>query len=1173
MQKGLHNLGKHTSWLYLVFILLWVPTAIRAQGPQQLNSCDLQDFAPTAPQTSSSPGGFGFYLANLPGELTPQYSWMGSPSITFFSDSTAHITGQVVNQLDNSRQWAVDMWLKDGVDYNTWTALGRDVKVEWAPQAAVDSNKQDWNFFEVDSLRSIVTGIPGTQYDGDTLYLSHNPPSRQFGFQMGVAANAKNGDFGISGWFLFSGSYTGHGDLNSTLSCGQSCEVELLAAIPTCLDDQSYEVSVSIGGSGNNYSIFDNLGNSLSGLTAGTYTFGPYNTSDTLVFTAKDDDLLFCEVSTRELYAFCDTGEVVLECPLSDWDTLPYSTGLYLVDIPGTTTPYFHWDYSGGMLTIYDDSTARITGRAYHIDNPNQQWDVNIWLIDQRDYAAWTALGRGVKVELAPPALVAANQQDWTFWEVDSMRSQVTGVPGTAFDGDTLFLSHNPPNRAVGFQYGVAANAKNGEYGISGWFLFTGDYTGHGDINAIAECGPDDCTLQLNSATASCIDNVSFSVDLDFAGSGNQYEISLLGGAVLDTVAAGAHTFGPFTSNQAIQLVIRDLDNPFCADTTALLLEDCSPLCDVAITNAVANCIDNVSFEVDLSFTGTGSNFEVSILGGAKLDTLSAGTYTFGPFVSTQGVQLVVTDLDMVDCADTTALLLEDCSLLCDVAIDTLFAQCVPSITTDSFQAVVGISGTTGPYRTIIEDIASQILLDTTLVSGIHTVGFYANSTQIRARVEDPDDPSCSAVSPLITADCTPVVDCDSMVIDSVWAVCVSNDSFEVFMAFQGQVTQPYRIQALQSVTFATVTLPGLSPGVYSLGRFVSGNGVSTFLAAENQTTCVKMGATVNLNCAGVFPPVNDSCANATPLNCGDVITGSFGGATNAGAPTARCAGVRPRGAGVWFSFQGDGNTITLSTCNSVPALNTQLFLYSGTCGSLTCEMANDDGTNCFGGTSELSFQTVVGTTYYIYLTDASTTGGDYTLEVGCTRSLQPNPVLISIGRTNLGNDLSWSMEEVGGLQGYVVERKLAGEDDFSEIAFVPAEGTIGDKVAYSHQDYDLHGEKVHTYRIRAEFRNDLPTFSEVKQVWVGILDRFHVGTLYPNPAEEVTHLEVQTDKAQPLQWKLYNMQGMELRSETIPLNKGEHTLDIDLQGLPQGSYRVVILGPEGPVHRTILVQ
>ena len=72
---------------------------------------------------------------------------------------------------------------------------------------------------------------------------------------------------------------------------------------------------------------------------------------------------------------------------------------------------------------------------------------------------------------------------------------------------------------------------------------------------------------------------------------------------------------------------------------------------------------------MDLSFTGTGANFQVSVLGGSILDTLSAGTYTFGPFASNQAIQLVVTDLDNVNCADTTVMLVKDCAPLCDVAI------------------------------------------------------------------------------------------------------------------------------------------------------------------------------------------------------------------------------------------------------------------------------------------------------------------------------------------------------------------------------------------------------------------------------------------------------------------------------------------------------------------------
>ena len=64
---------------------------------------------------------------------------------------------------------------------------------------------------------------------------------------------------------------------------------------------------------------------------------------------------------------------------------------------------------------------------------------------------------------------------------------------------------------------------------------------------------------------------------------------------------AGTYTFGPFASNQGVQPVVTDLANVNCADTTALLIEDCAApaICDVAITNAIASCIDTTSFEVN----------------------------------------------------------------------------------------------------------------------------------------------------------------------------------------------------------------------------------------------------------------------------------------------------------------------------------------------------------------------------------------------------------------------------------------------------------------------------------------------------------------------------------------------------------------------------------------------
>jgi hypothetical protein len=65
-------------------------------------------------------------------------------------------------------------------------------------------------------------------------------------------------------------------------------------------------------------------------------------------------------------------------------------------------------------------------------------------------------------------------------------------------------------------------------------------------------------------------------------------------------------------------------------------------------------------------------------------------------------------------------------------------------------------------------------------------------------------------------------------------------------------------------------------------------------------------------------PPANDLCDNATALNVGSggsvCIAGTNIDATNDGAPA--CPGGLPQvGPGVWYSFIGNGNTVTVSTC------------------------------------------------------------------------------------------------------------------------------------------------------------------------------------------------------------------------------------------------------------------
>ncbi|MDP5170712.1 MAG: hypothetical protein NWR72_10740, partial [Bacteroidia bacterium] len=349
---------------------------------------------------------------------------------------------------------------------------------------------------------------------------------------------------------------------------------------------------------------------------------------------------------------------VVQVCQLSDFTQAAFGHSIYLHYLPGAITPRYRWDTNGGIFTIYADSSARVTGRVFNDSLPNWQWDVDLWFVNQKDYATWTALGRDVKIEYAPSALVNANKQNWLFWEFDSTRSRLYGVPSTHFAGDTLLIRHNPPNREFGVQFGVAANAKNGNFGISGWFLFSGSYSGHGDINANAACGPAPCDV-VASATATCVTDSTFAATVTFTGSGGPFTISdNKGSTPLVVNTAGTYSYGSYANGDSVTISVADFLAVGCVVSTGSITADCTPpppTCTVAIDTASAACVTDTTFAITVSFTGAGPYTISDNKGTAPLTGLAGGTYTFGTYASNTVVTIYLTDPSAVACVDSVA--------------------------------------------------------------------------------------------------------------------------------------------------------------------------------------------------------------------------------------------------------------------------------------------------------------------------------------------------------------------------------------------------------------------------------------------------------------------------------------------------------------------------------------
>jgi large repetitive protein len=161
---------------------------------------------------------------------------------------------------------------------------------------------------------------------------------------------------------------------------------------------------------------------------------------------------------------------------------------IWLANLPGASD-YYNF-INGGTMQVYGDGSALITGTVAASNNANQQFFVFIRLENKRNWTDWSALGRDYKDD----ALLAGNNfLDWDYYELDGENSFLVGAGD--FAGSILNLTHMPANFFYGFQCGLAANNKNANLGLSGWFFYDGwfngaNVSGAGDVNVDKECEP-----------------------------------------------------------------------------------------------------------------------------------------------------------------------------------------------------------------------------------------------------------------------------------------------------------------------------------------------------------------------------------------------------------------------------------------------------------------------------------------------------------------------------------------------------------------------------------------------------------------------------------------------------------------------------------------------------------
>ncbi|MBK9760791.1 MAG: T9SS type A sorting domain-containing protein [Flavobacteriales bacterium] len=174
------------------------------------------------------------------------------------------------------------------------------------------------------------------------------------------------------------------------------------------------------------------------------------------------------------------------------------------------------------------------------------------------------------------------------------------------------------------------------------------------------------------------------------------------------------------------------------------------------------------------------------------------------------------------------------------------------------------------------------------------------------------------------------------------------------------------------------VTLPGLDPAtdydVY-LTEDCGGGDLSYTRGPVGFTTLTDPVA------------LNAFCEGALPIACGQDVTGNT--TESIFIPGLTCGSAYTEAPGLWYTFTGDGNDITLTTCDQA-SFDTKISVYSGSCAEPICVAGNDDSQGC-GTTSTLSFSSEPGIVYRAIVHGYDGETGTYTLSMTCAEPCTPS--------------------------------------------------------------------------------------------------------------------------------------------------------------------------------------
>ncbi len=615
------------------------------------------------------------------------------------------------------------------------------------------------------------------------------------------------------------------------------------------------------------------------------------------------------------------------------------------------------------------------------------------------------------------PAGSFLGERQWTVLETASGDTVANSVCG-AYAGGTFDFC-----LTVGTEYTINFNDDFGDgwnvgTGITAWELLLGGsvsvQTGTNPTNsASGDATGSACTFQLESSysftaaelsctspdfdffvTTDCFDetyeiradytsfNGNASIALQFESDNPDSEVNLTEQSLLAIFNEGSEN----------NLVIEDI--PFGEVITVSILVGLDQPCNSEVTLSQGTC-----FPADIACTG--------LTNGAMNDSISSTLDPVNSVITVSGVPAgqVVSDLNIGIAIDHTFLGDLDISLISPngLIVPLQFDQCggnnnmnvVYDDDGDTFACNQGpaeatLLGTFAPPSGELASFIGQSPNGDWTLNIVDDAGGDAGNLLSWCLIPTYAEQNCElpslSVALVDTLTGTEILDCvnvgQGFSVEATVGAATGNTNFEV------TATSGTNVQ-IDTVTGGST----LNFGPYSPGNIVQvvAVGIEDFLCGANATAD-----------GALCIPDNDLCENAIALSCNDTIFGTTIGALQ----DSSCGFSNGQRTGVWYTLNlAQFSNVQLETCVTGTNYNTDISVFTGSCGNLDCfdGFGGGDGyASAFGscsvqggaaGGADANFNAEAGVTYYIMVSGTfSTSTGNFALSTTCTPILCTNP-------------------------------------------------------------------------------------------------------------------------------------------------------------------------------------